>query len=123
MAAFRRYALTVDAQTLIRIPRETAMKHRLWYWLAAAALGTLPIFALAFLAGKTAAAGPWYVSTTSSDSNDCQTALTPCATINAALGKAGPGDTINVAEGSYAANSGAEVVLITQSVTLLGGWT
>jgi hypothetical protein len=67
------------------------------------------------------AAGPWYVSTTGDDSNDCLSPRTPCATINGAIGKASAGDTINVAVGTYT-GSGTEVVLIDRDITLYGGW-
>src|SRR5689334_5259462 len=43
----------------------------------------------------------WYVATTGSDSNDCATISTPCATINGAIGKAADGDIIEVAAGTY----------------------
>jgi len=98
------------------------MTGRLKFWFIAAAFGILPVILLGFMAPATAAAGLWYVAPGGNDSADCQTTVTPCATINAAIGKAGPGDTINVAIGTYTAGSGAEVVWITQSVTLLGGW-
>ena len=67
------------------------------------------------------AAGPWYVSTTGSDSNDCLSPGTTCGTINGAIGKATSGDTINVAIGTYT-STGSEVVLIDRDVTLSGGW-
>ena len=53
-----------------------------------------------------------YVATTGSDSGDCSS--TPCLTINYAVGQAAPGDTINVAAGTYAEN-----VVIAKSITLL----
>ncbi len=67
------------------------------------------------------AAGPWYVSTTGNDANDCQGATTPCATINGAIEKAANGDTINVAIGTYT-GTGNEVVLLDKDATLSGGW-
>jgi len=63
----------------------------------------------------------WYVAPTGNDTNDCLSASTPCATINAAIAKASPGDVIYVAEGLYT-GAGPEVVLITQGQTLSGGW-
>jgi len=96
-------------------------RHR--FWLLALALGTLPVLVLGFASQRTAAAaGLWYVAPGGSDSADCQTTVTPCATINAAIGEAAPGDTIDVASGTYTASSGTEVVSITQSVLLSGGW-
>lgn len=67
------------------------------------------------------AAGPWYVSTTGDDNNDCLSPATPCATINGAIGKASSGDTIYVGMGTYLGTSG-EVVLIDRDITLSGGW-
>ena len=67
------------------------------------------------------AAGPWYVATTGNDANDCLTPATPCATINAAIGKASSGDTINVATGIYF-GTGNEVVLLDKDIVLSGGW-
>ncbi len=70
----------------------------------------------------TRAAGPWFVAPAGADSSDCLTPATACATINGAIGKATSGDTILVASGTYTATTGAEVVLINQTSTLLGGW-
>jgi Zn-dependent metalloprotease len=65
----------------------------------------------------------WYVSMTGTDSNDCATTITECASINGALGKAGfvAGDTIKVASGTYT-GAGSEVILVSQDVSLYGGW-
>jgi uncharacterized repeat protein (TIGR01451 family) len=105
------------------ILRGTHMKSRIKYWFLAICLGILPVAVFAFLLPRpVAAAGPWYVAPGGNDSNDCQAALTPCATINGAIAKSADGDTINVAVGTYTANSGYEVVLITRSVALEGGW-
>jgi uncharacterized repeat protein (TIGR01451 family) len=98
------------------------MPGRFKYWIVAAAFGTLPLILLAYLTRPAAAAGLWYVAPGGSDSNNCQAALTACATINGAIGKAAPGDTIDVAIGTYTAFTGMQVVSITQNVTLLGGW-
>ena len=67
------------------------------------------------------AAGPWYVVPAGSDSNDCLSPGTPCATINGAIAKASSGDFVNVAEGIYI-GTGSEVVLIDKDINLLGGW-
>jgi uncharacterized repeat protein (TIGR01451 family) len=65
----------------------------------------------------------WYVAPAGSDSNDCLTPSTACATINGALNK--PSfmirDTILVATGTYT-GTGSEVVLLDKSATLSGGW-
>ena len=67
------------------------------------------------------AAGPWFVQSGGSDSDNCLSPSTACATINGAIGKASPGDTIFVAVGTYT-GSGSEVVLISKSISLSGGW-
>ena len=71
---------------------------------------------------KALAAATWYVTTGGNDSpNSCSDIGAPCLTINAALGKASAGDTIEVAAGTYT-SAGTEVVLIDKAVTLSGGW-
>jgi len=67
------------------------------------------------------AAGPWFVSPTGNDASDCLSQTTACATINGALAKADPGDTINVLAGSYAMNNAADRVIINKAgVTIQG---
>ena len=71
------------------------------------------------------AAGTWYVAPppTGSDSNDCLTPSTPCATINGAIAKGASGDTIKVAMGTYVGMDNYPVVVsIDKSVSLSGGW-
>jgi subtilisin-like proprotein convertase family protein len=69
------------------------------------------------------AAGTFYVATTGSDANTCATTADPCASIQAAIGKAASGDTLQVAAGTYITSAVvSEVVHITQSLTLSGGW-
>jgi Zn-dependent metalloprotease len=65
----------------------------------------------------------WYVSTTGSDSNDCLSPASACASINGAVNKAGSTttDTILVEAGTFT-GSGGEVVLLDKDVVLLGGW-
>jgi Zn-dependent metalloprotease len=65
----------------------------------------------------------WYVSMTGSDSNNCQTPSTTCNTINGVLAKTGfvSGDTVLIADGTYA-GSGNQVVLLNKNVHLSGGW-
>ncbi|HUF00712.1 MAG TPA: hypothetical protein VMN99_15765, partial [Anaerolineales bacterium] len=67
------------------------------------------------------AAGPWYVSPSGDDSNDCLSPSTPCATINSAISRASSGDIVNVAEGAYT-GPGSEVVRIDKNISLSGGW-
>ncbi len=78
------------------------------------------------------ASGLWYVAQSGDDDdNDCLSPATACATINAALDKITPGDTILVDSGTYtyvhvtdemAFAPTSVVVGISQAVTLSGGW-
>lgn len=61
----------------------------------------------------------WYVNGSSGDdNNDCESANTACATIQAALDKADADGTIHIAAGTY-----DEVLSVTQGATLLGAGT
>ena len=85
-------------------------------------LPLLAVVALALLpASRADAGGPWYVAIGGSDASDCLGPATPCATINAAIEKAGPGDTILVSTGTYL-GTGSRVVLVNKDVMLSGGW-
>jgi len=98
------------------------MKAYLRVWLLtvlALALGALAIITLASQPAR--AAGPWYVAPGGSDGDLCTSPGTACATINGALGKADPGDTIYVASGTYTSTV-SEVVLLNKDATLSGGW-
>jgi hypothetical protein len=66
---------------------------------------------------RTKAAGPWYVSNTGSDTNDCMTPATACQTLQSAIDRASPGDTINVEAGIYPY---AGVVNVNKTLTLKG---
>jgi uncharacterized repeat protein (TIGR01451 family) len=76
---------------------------------------------LALSTAKAAAAGVWYVAPGGSDGNSCSAAISPCATIGAAIGKAASGDTVEVATGTYT-GTGGQVVLIDRNLVLSGGW-
>jgi hypothetical protein len=67
--------------------------------------------------GITHAAGPWYVSTTGNDTNDCLSPATACLTLQAAINYASAGDTINVEAGTYPV---AGVVNVNKTLTLKG---
>lgn len=96
------------------------MTHKIFRLVSSLFLA-LAVTAIASTPQSARAAGPWYVSTTGDDNNDCLSPNMPCATINGAIGKATNGDTINVAVGTYT-STGNEVVLIDKDATLAGGW-
>lgn len=69
-----------------------------------------------------------YVAVEGTDAgNDCATSTTPCATVQHAVDVAAPDDEIRVAAGTYAGvqvrESITQVVYISQSVTIRGGFT
>jgi predicted outer membrane repeat protein len=78
-------------------------------------LGLAAAAVLALSQASTArAGGPWYVSP-SGDDSDCLSWATACKTIDRALGKISPGDTVNVAAGVYTEN-----VYIAEDVIIQG---
>jgi hypothetical protein len=62
-----------------------------------------------------------YVAPGGDDNQDCTNIVKPCETINEALSEPGCNGTIFVATGIYT-NTGDEVVRITKSINLSGGW-
>lgn len=96
------------------------MSHKIFRWFASLFLA-LAVTATNLGTQPAGAVGPWYVTTTGDDINDCLGPGTACATINAALGKASSGDIINVALGIYI-GTGNEVVLLDKDIILSGGW-
>ncbi len=81
-------------------------------------LGLGLTLAVLWLAGGrvASAAGPWFVDPAGSDSDDCLSSGTACATINAAVGLASSGDTINLAAGTYSEN----VVISGKALSFVG---
>ncbi len=61
----------------------------------------------------------WFVAPGGDDNNSCKVPTAPCATINAAIGKAANGNTLRVASGIY---SSSTAVYINKKLTLSGGW-
>ena len=78
------------------------------------AFPALPIFKFLYR-------GRWYVAPTGSDLNNCYTTSTPCLTIAAAIVLAIDNERIFVASGTYS-GSGAQVLSIDKSLSILGGW-
>jgi Zn-dependent metalloprotease len=62
----------------------------------------------------------WYVATTGDNSNSCSAPALPCLTIDGAIAKAGTGDIIKVANGTY--TSGQFGIVLSKSLQLSGGW-
>lgn len=78
---------------------------------------TLVLSLVIFGGQPTQAAGPWYVSMTGDDENDCLSLFTACLTLQAAIDKASAGDTINVEGGIY---PHVGVVTVDKTLTLKG---
>ncbi len=69
----------------------------------------------AYGGGPAWAAGPWFVSPSGNDGNNCTASATACQTISGAIAKASSGDTINVAAGTY-----AEQIAVDKKLTING---
>jgi hypothetical protein len=78
---------------------------------------TLTLGLMMFGGQRTHAAGPWYVSNTGNDANDCLSPATACFTLQAAIDKASAGDTVNVEVGVYPY---VGVVNVNKTLTLKG---
>ncbi len=69
------------------------------------------------------AAAVWFVVPGGNDSNDCASPSTPCGSIYSAVQQADPGDTVQVAQGTFTNPQGAEyMLLLMKNITLSGGW-
>jgi len=67
---------------------------------------------------------PLFVKTTGVDTGNCQSATTPCRTIDYALGKVGKNGQIRVGDGSYELTNVADVIyLLSGSIDVRGSRT
>src|SRR5262245_30543429 len=102
----------------IRLSMENKMTHKIFRMTTSLFLA----LALTILASGTQpvrAAGPWYITPTGDDNNDCLSPGTACGTINGAINKSSSGDTIYVAVGTFT-GTGTEVVFMDKDITLSG---
>jgi uncharacterized repeat protein (TIGR01451 family) len=83
--------------------------------------GLLAVVMIVLASGPVRSAGLWYVAPGGDDSDDCQSPATACGTIDGAIEKSSPGDTIYAATGTYT-GTGSTVVSLDRGVTLSGGW-
>lgn len=90
-------------------------------WFSVLLMG-LVVIALQLAFRSAFASAGWYVAPGGSDANDCLSPSAPCATINAAIGKAAAGDSVRAAAGIYTTAVGTAVVVIDKDLALTGGW-
>ncbi|MBN1371527.1 MAG: right-handed parallel beta-helix repeat-containing protein [Anaerolineaceae bacterium] len=75
-----------------------------------------------FLATPVSAqAGVLFVSPSGDDANNCLTEATACLTVNAAIGKAAEGDTINVLPGTYQILASTDRILLNKANITISG--
>jgi hypothetical protein len=98
-----------------------SIARKFFVLVAAASLLALALGGMGITPAYAQSGATWYVTPTGDNSASCAAPDAPCLTINAALGKAAAGDTIEVAIGTYM-DTGTEVVLIGKAITLSGGW-
>lgn len=67
------------------------------------------------LPAQPAQATTWYVATSGNNANSCTSPGAPCRTINTTISRAGDGDVINIAAGTYVEN-----VNLSKSLSLIG---
>jgi nitrous oxidase accessory protein NosD len=74
----------------------------------------------------TSAPSTWYAATDGVVGNDCASPATPCPTIQMALGRAGPGEVIHIAPGTYTETLGIDkpIMLVgaDPATTIIEGW-
>ncbi len=110
------------------MPRTTKTGLYLTLLLSAVMLGGT-LFWLGGASSQVIEAAPlattWYVDTTGEDGDDCQSAVTACETVGAAISKAADDDTILVASGVYTENlnntKDLAIIGAAQASTILDG--
>lgn len=115
------------AAFLFRRGITSALMSRGWRLLAALSLAAAALWLVSMGLSRSVRAqledqaGIWYVAPHGQDENTCRSAAAPCRRIQAALDKAGDGETIYIAQGTYTESAGT-VASVTKTVTLSGGW-
>ena len=101
----------------------TLIARQLRHGIGAAAIGLAMAVAVLTVVQPPAArgAGSWYVSSSGSDGVGCGSSGAPCGTLQYAEGLASAGDTLYVAAGTFT-GVGPNVVTVTKSLVLSGGW-